>query len=145
MLLVHFNVRSLAKNKDKIEEFLIDMTRLPDATAISQTKLDSNCTSNINIPRYNFLRCDSPAHAGGVDIYVKDTLQFRSLNDLSPQTPHCENLWLEVEERTTDIIIGVVYCHPGRNISSFQDKFHNNLLDLETNKLNYIVCEDFKH
>ena len=33
--LIHFNVRSLSENKDKIEECLNDMTRLPDAIAIS--------------------------------------------------------------------------------------------------------------
>ena len=78
------------------------MTRLPDAIAISETKLNSNCTSNINIAHYYFLRCDSPTHAGGVGIFVKDTLQFRRLNNLSLQTPHCENLWLEIEGRTTN-------------------------------------------
>ena len=49
--LVHFNTRSLSKNLDKNEEFLNDMTRFPDAIAISETKLNSNCSSNNNIPR----------------------------------------------------------------------------------------------
>ena len=61
---------------------------------------------------------------------------------MSLQTPHCENLWLEIEGRATNIIVGVVYRHPGRNISSFQDELHNKLLNLETNKLNYTVCGD---
>ena len=108
-----------------------------------ETKLNSNCISNINIPHYHFLRCDSPTHAGGVDIFVKDTLQFRRLNNLPLQTPHCENLWLEIEGRATNIIVGVVYRHPGRNISFFQDEFYNKLLNLETNKLNYTLCGDF--
>ena len=99
--------------------------------------------SNIIIPHYHFLHCNSPSHAGVVGIFVKDTLQFRRLNDLSLQTPHCENLWLEIEGRATNIIVGAVYRHPGRNISSFQDELHNKLLNLETNKLNYIVCGDF--
>ena len=57
--LVHFNTRSLPKNLDKIEEFLNDMTRFPDAIAISETKLNSNSSSNTNIPHYNFLHNDS--------------------------------------------------------------------------------------
>ena len=34
---IHFNVKSLSKNKDKIEECLNDVIRLPDAIAISET------------------------------------------------------------------------------------------------------------
>ena len=66
--LLHFNVRSLSKNKDKIDEFLHDFERLPDLVAISETKLNENSTSNISIPNYCFLRNDSPSNAGGVGI-----------------------------------------------------------------------------
>ena len=48
--LLHFNVRSLSKIKDKIDEFLHDFERLPDLVAISETKLNENSTSNISIP-----------------------------------------------------------------------------------------------
>ena len=43
----HFNVRRLSKNKEKIEEFFDGITRLPDAIAISETKLNSNSVSNL--------------------------------------------------------------------------------------------------
>ena len=45
----HFYVRSLFKNKEKIEEFFDGITRLPDAIAILETKLNSNSVSNLNI------------------------------------------------------------------------------------------------
>ena len=47
---VHFNARSLSKNFNKIEEFLCDMSRFPDVVAISETKLNTNCTSNGRTP-----------------------------------------------------------------------------------------------
>ena len=50
IFVIHFNVRSLFKNKDKIEECLSDMTGLPDAIAISETKLNATSSSNIDIP-----------------------------------------------------------------------------------------------
>ena len=68
----HFNVRSLSKNKEKIEEFFDGITRLPDAIAISETKLNSNSVSNLNIPNYTFLRKDSPTCAGGVGFSLKE-------------------------------------------------------------------------
>ena len=46
----HFNVRSLPKNKEKVEEFFDGITRLPDVIAISETKLNSNSVSNLNLP-----------------------------------------------------------------------------------------------
>ena len=61
--LIHFNTGSLSKNLDKIEEFLNDMTRFPDAIAISKTKQNSNSSLNNNIPHYNFLHNDSPTNA----------------------------------------------------------------------------------
>ena len=91
---VHFNAPSLSKTLDKIEEFLNDKTRFPDAIAISETKLNSNSSSNNNILHYNFLHNDSPTNASGVGFYIKDTLQFRLRDDLSLSLPNCENLWI---------------------------------------------------
>ena len=64
---IHFNVRSLSKNKDKIEECLNNMTRLPDAIAISETKLNAESSSNIDIPNYHFFYNDSPSMAGDLE------------------------------------------------------------------------------
>lgn len=140
--LVHFNVRSLSKNLDKIEEFLCDMARLPDAIAVSETKLNSNSSANISIPNYNFLRYDSPSCAGGVGLYIKDTLQFHVRHDLSLNLPQCEDLWLEIKCKSTDIVIGVIYRHPKKEILSFQTEIYSKLAKLETEKLNYIIAGD---
>ena len=59
-LLLHFNVRSLSKNKNKIYEFLHEFERLSDLVAISETKQNENSTSNISIANYCFLCNDSP-------------------------------------------------------------------------------------
>ena len=61
----HFNVRSLPKNKEKIEEFFDGITRLPDVIAISETKLNSNSVSNLNLTNYTYLRKDSPTCSRG--------------------------------------------------------------------------------
>ena len=52
------------------------MTKLPDAIAISETKLNSTSSSNIDILNYHFFHNDSPSMAGGVGIYLKNTLSF---------------------------------------------------------------------
>jgi len=65
LFFLHFNLRSLSKNKEKVEEFLENFDRLPNVIAISETKLNSNSISNVNIPNYTFLRNDSSTCAGG--------------------------------------------------------------------------------
>ena len=46
------------------------------AIAISETKLNSNNVSKIKIPNYNFLRSDSSTNAGGIGLYIKDTIKI---------------------------------------------------------------------
>ena len=66
----HFNTRSLFKNKNKINDFLIDIERMPDAIAISETKLNANSSLNLNFTNYKFIRNDFITHAGGVGLYT---------------------------------------------------------------------------
>ena len=68
--ILHFNVKSLPKSINKLDEFLNDFQRMPGAIAISETKLNSNNVSKIKIPNYNFLRSDSSKNAGGVGVYI---------------------------------------------------------------------------
>ena len=84
-----------------------DMTRLPDAIAISETKLNSTSSSNIDILNYHFFHNDSPSRASGVGIYLKNTLKYRQRNDLSLKTSNCEDLWIEVESETSNFCHGV--------------------------------------
>ena len=140
---VHFNTRSLSKNKNKIDDFLIDIERLPDAIAISETKLNANSSLNLNFSNYKFIRNDSITLAGGVGLYIKESLKFILRKDLSLNLQHCEDLWIEVESEKSNIILGVIYRHPKKKLLLFQDKLCKNLSKLENNKLNYIVNGDF--
>ena len=37
--MIHFNVRSLQKNTDKLSHYLTDLNRKPDVVVVSETKL----------------------------------------------------------------------------------------------------------
>jgi len=66
----HFNVRSLAKNKHKIDTFFSMCNVSPDFIAMPETKLKSKRCTNIQIPNYNFVHVDSLTNAGGVGLYI---------------------------------------------------------------------------
>ena len=68
LALIHFNVRSLPKNKSKIELLLTQMTTLPEIIAISKTKLNSSNRHLVDIKNYNFAHSDSLTNASGVGI-----------------------------------------------------------------------------
>ena len=91
------------------------MKRLLDVIAISETKLHANSVSNVHISNYKLLRTDSNTCAGGVCLYVKDTIKFRLRNDFLLKLKHCEDPWLEVECKGSILIVAVVYSNKSRH------------------------------
>ena len=74
---MHFNVRSLAKNIDKLNECICDLKTKPRVIAITKTKLNQNRMSvKINIYGYNFIHHDSKTCAGGVAFYIEESLKY---------------------------------------------------------------------
>ena len=55
---------------------------------------------------------------------------------------HCEDLWLELECKGSNLIVAVVYRHPNRDMFSFQDKLCENLNKIENKKLNCFESGD---
>ena len=94
------------------------------------------------ISNYKVLRANSNTCAGGVCLYIKDTIKFRVQNDLLLKLKHCEDLWLELECKGSNLIVAVVYRHPNQDMLSFQDKLCENLNNIENIKLNYLVSGD---
>ena len=115
---------------------------MPDAIAISETKLNANSSLNLNFSTYTFIRNDSITHAGGISLFIKESLRFTLRKDLSLNLQHCKDLWLEVESEKSSIILRVIYRHPKQKLSLFQDMLCKNLSKLENNKLNYILNGD---
>ena len=123
--LLHTNLRSLSKNKSKLEEFLIDLDYQPEEIAISETKLSINTISNIDIKNYNFLNTDSSTNAGGVGLYLKDTITYRLRNDLRFHLDNCEDLWIEIKTKKTNdpMILAIIYHLSHRDIHGFQPNY----------------------
>ena len=98
LFLIHFNVRSLQKNLDKLTNYILQMKKLPDIIAITETKLTKNqIVVNINIEGYNFIHSDSSSRAGGVGLYIKDSLTFTLKEELDLNINSVENIWIQIE------------------------------------------------
>ena len=79
---VHFNTRSLSKQFSSLCEFISSLENSFAVIGISETKLNQNSYINIDMPNYDFLRQDSPTKAGGVGLYVHNSLQYQLRSDL---------------------------------------------------------------
>ena len=143
LFLTHFNVRSLSKNKTKMHKLINLMVTKPNVIAISEIKLNPNSVSNVNLSNYKFFRNDSPTNAGGVGLYINEAIKCHLRNDLFLNLDKCEDLWLEIECKVATFILAVIYRHPNQDLTSFHNKFYNQLKDLENKKINNVVSGDF--
>ena len=81
MFLIHFNVHSLQKHIDQLNNYLEGFNNQhlegfknqPDIVAIFETKLKKSLINrNIKLEGYGFLLSDSKKCAGGIGLYIKD-------------------------------------------------------------------------
>ena len=118
------------------------MVTKPNVIAVSETKLNPNGVSNVNLSNCKFFRNDSPTNAGGVGLCINDAIKCHSRNDLFLNLDKCEGLWLEIESKDSTFILAVIYRHPNQDLTSFHNNFYNQLKDLENKKINYVVSGD---
>ena len=76
--LFHCNIRSLSRNLN----ITYSLSVKPDILAVTETKLNSNTVTNINMPGYNFYHFDSMTSAGGAGIYVCKNLEVIDRPDI---------------------------------------------------------------
>ena len=107
----------------QIDNFFINIQRMPEVIAVSETKLNSFSTSNVNIPNYKLLRNDSNTCAGEVGLYIEDTIKLRVRDDLLLNLQHCEDLWIEIESKFSTFIFALIYRHPKQKFLYFTKNF----------------------
>ena len=141
LILLHLNMRSLQKNFDNLYHFLSTFPTKPDVICISETKIKDKPLLNISIPGYTFLH--SSTNAGGVGIYIIDTLQYEEIT-LQTEFFGCENLWVRIKATVSSIhyIIGTIYRHPTSNMKDFSDYLNNSISELNDTKSYYFIIGD---
>ena len=76
------NINSLTKHIDELRILLFDYSI--DIISINETKLDDNIKScEVHIPGYEFIRRDRNRQGGGVDFYIKTSINFVVCSNLN--------------------------------------------------------------
>ena len=102
--MLHINTRSLNKHFEKLEEFVTHLGKLPKIIAISETKLHSEF--KMQLQGYTFIQNNSNTNAGGVGMFIKETLSFQSLNKYQLNSEGCEDLWITINVNNTKKSLG---------------------------------------
>ena len=130
LFIMHFNMRSLQKNIDKLTTLLANLSETPDIIAISETKITyGQPIVKVDITGYDFIHCDSIKKAGGVGCYVKQTLSYKQKTEINIELSFVENMWIEVKTITGLIVIGVIYRHLTTLVNDYEC-FTTNLCDI---------------
>ena len=83
LFLLHLNIRSLKKNYDKLCELIDQLPTRPHLIGLSETKIKHQPLLDISLPNYNFVHAASPTNAGGVGLYISDSLNYEILGNNS--------------------------------------------------------------
>ena len=97
--MLHINIRSLAKNYDKLHQFICNLPFQPGIIAITETKLNINSnTNNIQLDNYKLIHKDSMSRAGGVAMYISNHLNFTINTDIELYDKTTESLWININK-----------------------------------------------
>ena len=116
---------------------MLNLTKKPDIIAITETKLNNNNIAKTQLNDYDQINCNSLTKAGGVALYVSNSLTFSKIEELSTATTHCESLFIEIDVKNMkqkNLVIGVFYRHPSSSVLEFQTQFVHTLNNLTQRK-----------
>ena len=123
------NIRSLQKNFDDFYHLLTELNTLPNLICLSETRLKDTLNLRlVNLARHNIVTKNSKTNAGGVAMYVSETLEYEVIQKYSINDPNCEDLWVKLRFKNSEtLLVCVIYRHPIANINDFFDKLNNSL------------------
>ena len=106
----HLNIRSLAKNFYKLQDFVSILDEAPSSIAICETWLNSRfAIGEIQVQNYTFIHKPSSTRAGGVGLYIQNCLNYSVCHDICMPSSNCESLWVKIKTNSSKFIyLGVI-------------------------------------
>ena len=120
--IIHSNVNGLKKKLDDYNNFINNTNFDIDILCISETsqKEDLNFKNNVSIDGYDQMSSlGSKTARGGVAIYVNNKLNAFERHDLNSVNNSYEAIWIEIKQKSRNIICASVYRHPNSIDSDF--------------------------
>ena len=144
--MIHFNARSLKKNFDKIEKFILYCKIKFDAIAVSENWLTQNETDQFTLRGYEVTHLvRKNKGGGGVSVYVANDLSFKICNNMTKVVDELmECLTVEIcNMKANNILFTCVYRKPGSCITMFIENITQILSVIKNSPKTVIVGSDF--
>ena len=122
--MLHLNIHSIQLHIDEFCNLLDMLNHSFDIITISESKLKTTPTTNIEIPGYQSpCLTYTEAEKGGTMIYVRNGINFKLRKDLEIyNSKELESTFIEiVNQKESNSIVGVIYRHPKMDPNDFID------------------------
>ena len=125
----HFNVRSLKTSFDLFSAAIEDLSL--DVVGLSETWLSSDISdTSFHIENYVLKRRDRSGRGGGVAFYVKNTIKFKVIDDITGPNDVLEQLWISLKCNGKRVCLGTVYRPPNSNLNECIQILENTLTNI---------------
>jgi len=108
---LHSNIRSLKRNLDQFQNHLLSELNFHfHIIAVTETRIYNEDIRHLNVTlaNYNFEFVPTPLAAGGVGMYIDDTLPYKVIEKTANEA--FQALWLEIQlPKKPNVICGVIY------------------------------------
>ena len=134
--LAHVNIASLDYHIDDLKLVLSRLKLKFDIIGISEHKIKSSSSVNIELDGYhNFIFQSTNTTHGGTGFYIKKEINFVERNDINMNSSgDFESKFVEIKfEKNKNLLVGCIYRHPTSNLSL--SKFSEEHLDPILSKL----------
>ena len=143
----HINIASIPAHLAEFDTFLDCLHLQFKIVAVSETNLTSSNVDVYGIEGYDHVyKPKSVRHRGGVSLFIKSDLSYKTRDDLGEFNDNVESLFVEIDKtrfnEDKNVVAGVVY-RPHGNCKGFLDYMRKLLHTLRSENKNYYIEGDF--
>src|SRR5437868_418754 len=96
--LVHFNIRSLTKHFDELQQLLsLTNSSVPHIICLVETYTNGDSIKHLQIPNYSFeMQSRTRNTKGGAAMYISNAIKYCLRTDLQKSLINVESVWIEL-------------------------------------------------
>ena len=136
------NIRSCRKNFNMLLSFIQTYLLTFSFIVLVETWLSNQCDHIFNIPGYKQLNVYRNNHGGGIKVLYKETFSVKILDDMTFVNNVFESLTFSCSVGSIKYLINCIYRPPSSSVNSFNDMYHELILDKLPNPCNFLVTGD---
>ena len=142
---LHFNVRSMNANFDRLSLFLDNFQDKYPIIGITETWFSSHSTAMYDLPRYQLITNDRQSRSGGgVAMYIPISFECQTKTELYMMNDSLESLFVEIIiPGEKNLLVGVVYRPPNGDVNEFIEELSNTLSSPLSRNKKIIIMGDF--